>query len=59
MSNWIIFALFIFIGVGMLVLGIGNLAKDGTNPQEKRFDAIVTVIGAVVTAGTVIVTFLL
>ncbi|HWQ74023.1 MAG TPA: hypothetical protein VN441_01795 [Syntrophomonas sp.] len=53
MKEWLLFGLFLFVGLGMLITGIVYWCKEKNDPESVKIYRVVSIIGAVVTIGTV------
>lgn len=53
MKEWLLFGLFLFVGLGMLIAGIVYWCKEKNDPESVKIYRVVSIIGAVVTIGAV------
>jgi F0F1-type ATP synthase membrane subunit c/vacuolar-type H+-ATPase subunit K len=53
MKEWLLFALFLIVGLGMLIAGIFYMRKEKNDADSVRIYRVVSIIGAVLTIGAV------
>ena len=53
MKEWLLFALFLIVGVGTLIAGIIYKQKEKSDPESVKIYNIVSVIGVVMRIGAV------
>ncbi|WP_313578860.1 hypothetical protein [Lacrimispora sp.] len=54
MIELILFALFLTVGLGVLIAGIVYMRKEKHDPESVMLYRIISIIGAVLTAGSVL-----
>ncbi|WP_368488189.1 hypothetical protein [Clostridium sp. BJN0013] len=59
MKAWILFGLFIIVGVGMFIAGIIYMKKEKTDVESVRIYRNISIIGVVLAVASVVVKFLL
>ncbi len=59
MSSWVIFVLFLFVGVGMIYMGGTNFIKERNDPQGQKVYGVTLLLGVLITAGCVASKFVL
>ena len=59
MNAWLLFALFLVIGLGMLIVGLYYMRKEKKDPDSVKFYRIVTILGALITLGAILYRVLL
>lgn len=59
MSGWLLFVLFLVVGLGMLVSGIVYLCKEKDDPDSVKIYRVISIIGAVLAVASVLVKFVL
>lgn len=59
MKEWLLFALFLIVGLGMLLSGIVYMVKEKDDAESVKLYRVVSVIGAAMTAASVGVKFFL
>lgn len=59
MKAWLLFILFLIVGVGMFIGGLRNMRKEKDDAESVKIYRIVSVIGAVLTVGAILVKFVL
>lgn len=57
MAGWILFALFLLVGLGMLVAGMYYLHKERNDKDSAKLYRTVVVLGACLAVATVVVRF--
>ncbi|MDR1629846.1 MAG: hypothetical protein LBS36_06505 [Oscillospiraceae bacterium] len=57
MKEWIIFVLFLLVGLGMLVMGIFYMHKEKGDPESVKIYRIVSVIGAMIAVAAAFIKF--
>jgi uncharacterized membrane protein len=58
MKEWLIFALFFAVGLAMLVAGIVYTRKEKNDAESVKIYRIISIIGGVLTAGSIIFKFM-
>lgn len=58
MKEWLLFALFLLVGLGMLIAGIVYMRKEKGDPESVKIYRVVSILGAVFAAGSVLYRFL-
>lgn len=58
MKEWLLFALLLIVGLGMLIAGIIYMRKEKDDPESVKIYRIVSIIGAVLTIGSVLYGFI-
>lgn len=59
MKEWILFILFLFVGLGMLISGIFYIRKDKDDPESVKIYRVVSIIGAVLVIVSVLKKFVI
>ncbi|EDK34730.1 hypothetical protein [Clostridium kluyveri] len=59
MKAWILFGLFVIVGLGMLIAGIMYMKKEKNDIESVRIYRNISVIGVVVLVVSIVVKFLL
>ena len=59
MTEWILFALFLIVGLGLLISGIFYLKKEKDDAESVRIYRIISAIGAVLVLVSVLMKFVL
>lgn len=59
MKAWILFALFIIVGLGMFITGIIYMKKEKNDIESVRIYRNISIIGMVLAVGSVVAKFLL
>lgn len=59
MKAWILFALFIIVGLGMFITGIIYMKKEKNDIESVRIYRNISIIGVVLAVGSVVAKFLL
>ncbi|APM40010.1 hypothetical protein [Clostridium kluyveri] len=59
MKAWILFGLFIIVGLGMFIAGIIYMKKEKNDVESVRIYRNISVIGVVVAVASIVVKFLL
>ncbi len=54
MTGWLLFGLFLLVGLGMLVTGIFYMQKEKHDAESVKIYRVVSVIGAVLSVGAII-----
>lgn len=54
MKELILFALFLTVGLGVLIAGIVYMRKEKHDPESVKLYRVISIIGAVITAGSVL-----
>jgi putative Mn2+ efflux pump MntP len=54
MTEWLLFALFLMVGLGMLVAGLFYMRKEKHDPESVRIYRVVAIIGMVLTIGSIL-----
>lgn len=57
MKEWVIFGLFLIVGVGMLIAGLFYMNKEKKDLESVKIYRIVSIIGVVITIGAVLYRF--
>ncbi len=58
MNAWILFVLFLFVGLGMLVAGILYERKEKDDPESVKIYRAIAIIGAVLSIGATLMKFM-
>ncbi len=58
MNAWILFVLFLFVGLGMLVAGILYERKEKDDPESVKIYRAIAIIGAVLSIGATLLKFM-
>ena len=58
MKEWLLFTLYLIVGLGMLVAGIIYMRKEKNDPESVKIYGAASIIGAVLTIGAVAFKFL-
>ena len=59
MSGWILFALFLVVGIGMLLAGIVYMNREKSDPESVKVYRSIALIGLAITAAAIAWKFLL
>lgn len=59
MKSWILFALFVFVGVGMMYMGLANMYREKDAPQSRKVYGFTALVGLAVAVGSVMAKFVL
>lgn len=59
MKEWVLFALFLIVGLGMMIAGIVYLRKEKDDPDSVKIYRVVSIIGAVLAIVSVLIKFVL
>jgi uncharacterized membrane protein len=59
MNGWLLFGLFLIVGLGMLVAGIVYMLKEKSDPESVKIYRVITIIGAVLAIAAIVVKFVL
>lgn len=54
MKEWLLFGLFLIVGLGMLIAGIGYMRKEKHDAESVKIYRVVAIIGAVLTVGSIL-----
>ena len=54
MKEWLLFALFLTVGLGMLIAGIFYMRTEKDDPESVKIYLIVSIIGVALTVGAVL-----
>ena len=54
MKELILFALFLAVGLGVLIAGIVYMRKEKHDPESVKIYGVISIIGGVITAGAVL-----
>lgn len=54
MKEWLLFALFLIVGVGMFIAGIIYMRKEKDDAESVKIYRMVSMIGAMLTIGTIV-----
>lgn len=57
MKEWIVFILFMLVGLGMLISGIVYMRKEKDDPESAKICRVMSIIGAVLVIVSVLVKF--
>ena len=57
MKEWVIFGLFLIVGVGMLIVGLFYMNKEKKDPESVKIYRIVSIIGVIITIGAALYRF--
>lgn len=57
MKEWILFALFLIVGLGLLVTGISYMRKEKDDLESVKIYRVISIIGAVLSAASVLYKF--
>ncbi len=57
MKEWVIFGLFLIVGVGMLIAGLFYMNKEKKDPESVKIYRIVSIIGVIITIGAALYRF--
>lgn len=57
MKEWLLFGLFLAVGLGMLVEGIFYMRNEKNDPESVKIYKIIAAIGAVLSVAAIIVKF--
>ncbi|MEM5767654.1 MAG: hypothetical protein AAGU32_05115 [Bacillota bacterium] len=58
MNAWILFVLFLFVGLGMLIAGILYERKEKDDPESVKIYRAIAIIGAVLSIGATLLKFM-
>lgn len=58
MKEWIIFSLFMIVGIGMLSAGVFYTRKEKEDPESVKIYRFVTIIGGLLAVFAVLVKFI-
>lgn len=58
MNAWILFVLFLFVGIGMLIAGILYERKEKDDPESVKIYRAIAIIGAVLSIGAALLKFM-
>ena len=53
MKEWLLFSLFLIVGMGMLIAGILYMHKEKNDLDSVKIYRVVTIIGIVLTVGAI------
>lgn len=56
-KEWVIFGLFLIVGVGMLIAGLFYMNKEKKDPESVKIYRIVSIIGVIITIGAALYRF--
>lgn len=59
MKDWLLFALFLIVGAGMLAAGIFYLKKEKEDPDSVKIYRVVSILGGVLVAASLFTKFVL
>ena len=59
MNGWVLFALLLVVGLGMLISGVIYLRKEKDDPDSVNIYRVIAVIGAALSAAAFLVKFAL
>ncbi|MBA4699555.1 MAG: hypothetical protein H2212_08970 [Ruminococcus sp.] len=57
MKEWVIFGLFLIVGVGMLIAGLFYMNKEKKDSESVKIYRIVSIIGVIITIGAALYRF--
>ena len=57
MKEWVLFALFLIVGMGMLISGLVSLRKEKGDPDSVKIYRVVSIIGAIFIVAAVLAKF--
>lgn len=57
MKEWVIFGLFLIVGVGMLIAELFYMNKEKKDPESVKIYRIVSIIGVIITIGAALYRF--
>jgi putative Mn2+ efflux pump MntP len=56
-KEWVIFGLFLIVGVGMLIAGLFYMNKEKKDSESVKIYRIVSIIGVIITIGAALYRF--
>ncbi len=57
MSGWLLFALFIIVGLGMFYAGAANLRKEKEDPESVKIYGVISIIGVILAVAAILMKF--
>lgn len=58
MKEWLIFILFILVGLGMLCTGLIYIYKEKNDPESIKIYGIISIVGAILAIIAVLIKFI-
>lgn len=57
MKDWLLFILFIIVGLGMLGAGLVYMRKEKNDPESVKIYGVISIIGAVLSTAAILMKF--
>lgn len=57
MKEWVIFGLFLIVGIGMLIAGLFYMNKEKKDSESVKIYRIMSIIGVIITIGAALYKF--
>ncbi len=57
MSGWLLFALFIIVGLGMFYAGAAKLRKEKEDPESVKIYGVISIIGVILAVAAILMKF--
>jgi putative Mn2+ efflux pump MntP len=58
MKEWLLFALFLIVGLGMLFAGLAYMRKEKNDPDSVKIYRVISIVGAALAVIAVLIKFL-